>query len=502
MMAVGGTVEFSGARSPRFRWAPIVFAVSLVLVGIAWGLSSPVGSSPDDDFHLPSIWCAPTAPDDLCRDLGPSSRDGFRRVEVSASLGPDVACYRYQMFESAGCQRLGTSDVIETTANDDLYPGGYYFLMGSFAREGVAQSVVLMRLINFVVCVALLVASALLAPARIRRSAAVALIATSVPMTLFLFSSTNPSGVVIASSSAIWMMLHALLEPAERRARVLQVAVLVVAATLALTSRSDAGMFFVIAAIAVAFSQPRARLKEIASHRVVIILLAASAVFMAIALISRFPDAGIGIGMQRADYERSLGEVFFYNVVNLPLMWTGGLGGQGLGWLDTPIPLVVSFVAVPLVVFLIVLGYREASTGGRRSVAWLLGMLVVIPFYVMASDRSLVGEIFQARYLLPLLPIAVMCALESTRFARGEVSLRSAAFVGVVALSIAQAAALHANMRRYVTGVEIRVLDLDANREWWWPWGPSANVVLMMGVVGFTVVAWRIARWLEPRGSG
>jgi len=321
-------------------------------------------------------------------------------------------------------------------------------------------------------------------------------------MTLFLFSSTNPSGVVIASTSAMWMMLHGLLEPAERRARTLQVAILVAAAALALTSRSDAGMFFVIAAIAVAFSQPRARLKEIASHRVVIILLVASALFMALALISRFPDAGIGIGMQKADYDRSLGEVFFYNFVNLPLMWTGGLGGQGLGWLDTPIPLVVSFVAVPLVVLLIALGYRDASTGGRRSVAWLLGMLVVIPFYVMANDRSLVGEIFQARYLLPLLPIAVMCALESTRFARGEVSLRSVGTVAVVALSIAQAAALHANMRRYVTGVEIRVLDLDTNREWWWPWGPSANVVLLMGTIGFTVVAWRIARWLEPRGSG
>lgn len=501
-MADGGLVEMSVARSLRARWAPVAFVVSLLLVGIAWALSSPVGSSPDDDFHLPSIWCAPTAPDELCRDLGPSSRDGFRRVEVSASLGPDVACFRYQMFESAGCQRLGATDVIETTANDDLYPGGYYFLMGAFAREGVAQSVVLMRLINFALCVALLVASALLAPARIRRSAVVALIATSVPMTLFLFSSTNPSGAVIASTSAVWMMLHALLAPAERRARSLQVGVLVVAAVWALTSRSDAGMFLVIAAVAVAFSQPRTRLREIVSHRVVVALLVVSAAFIALALVSRFPDAGIGIGMQKADYDRSWGEVFFYNFVNLPLMWTGGLGGQGLGWLDTPIPLVVSFVTVPLVVLTIAVGYRDASTGGRRSVAWLLGMLAVIPFYVMASDRSLVGEIFQARYLLPLLPVVVMCALESTRFARGEVSLRSAATVVVIALSVAQAAALHANMRRYVTGVEVRVLDLDTNREWWWLWGPSANAILLMGTIGFAVASWQVARWLEPRGSG
>jgi len=501
-MADGGMVEIRGARSLRPRWAAVSFVVSLLAVGIAWALSSPVGSSPDDDFHLPSIWCAPTAPNDLCRDLGPSSRDGFRRVEVSASLGPDVACYRYQMFESAGCQKLGSTDVIETTANDDLYPGGYYFLMGAFAREGVAQSVVLMRLINFALCAALLVASALLAPARIRRSAAVALVVTSVPMTLFLYSSTNPSGVVIASTSAVWMMLHVLLVPAERRTRAMQVGLLVVAAVLALTSRSDAGVFLVIAAVAVAFSQPRERLKEIASHRVIMILMAASAVFIAMALISRFPDAGIGIGMQKADYDRSLGEVFFYNFINLPLMWTGGLGGQGLGWLDTPIPHIVTFVAVPLVVVAIALGYRDASTGGRRSVAWTLGMLAVVPFYVMAIDRSLVGEIFQARYLLPLLPIAVMCALESTRFSRGEVSLRSASTVAVVALSIAHAAALLANMRRYVTGVEVRVLDLDSNREWWWPWGPSANVVLLIGTVGFAVAAWQITRWLETRGSG
>ncbi|MBU3689328.1 MAG: hypothetical protein B7C54_01730 [Acidimicrobiales bacterium mtb01] len=480
--------------------APVVFALSLLLLGTAWALSSPVGSSPDDDFHLPSIWCSPTAPNDLCRDLGPSSRDGFKRVEVVASLGPEVACFRYQMFESAACQDLQTTDLVETTANDDLYPGGYYFLMGSLAREGIAQSVVLMRLFNFALCMAMLVLSVFLAPTRIRRSAAVALVVTSVPMTLFLFSSTNPSGMVISSTSVVWILMHALLEPAGRRARALQVGLLVLAATLALTSRSDAGVFLVVAAVSVAFSQPRSKIKEVMSHRVVVALVAASAVFIALALVSRFPDAGIGIGMQKVDYDRTLAEVFFYNFINLPLMWTGGLGGQGLGWLDTPLPLVVTFVAVPLVVVLITLGYRDASTEGRRSVAWILAMLAVIPFYVMAIDRSLVGEIFQARYLLPLLPIAVMCALASTRFSRGEISIGSAGIFAVVALSVAQAAALHANMRRYVTGVEVRVLDLDSGREWWWPWGPSANLVLVMGTAGFAIAAWQISRWVDRSG--
>ena len=31
--------------------------VTMFVTGATWALSSPAGSSPDDDFHLPSIWC-------------------------------------------------------------------------------------------------------------------------------------------------------------------------------------------------------------------------------------------------------------------------------------------------------------------------------------------------------------------------------------------------------------------------------------------------------------
>lgn len=481
----------------RRRLLATVLVLSLAFVGAAWALASPVGSSPDDDFHLPSIWCASSAPDHLCRDLGPSTRDGFRSVEVASALGPQVACYRYQMFESGACQDLAADGVIETAANEDLYPGGYYFVMGFFARDGVAQSVVLMRLINFALCVGMLAAAVALAPARIRRSAVVGALVTSVPMALFLFSSTNPSGVVVAAIPTAWITLHSLLEDSDRRTRIARIAVLVFACGLALTSRSDAGVFLVLTAVAVAFAQPRDRLRALVTHRVTIALIAASAIFIAVALVSRFPNAGIGIGMQKENYDRSLGEVFFYNFVNLPLMWTGSLGGQGLGWLDTPIPVLTTFVTVSLVVLVVALGAKASTVGGRRAVVWMMGMLFVIPFYVMATDRSLVGEIFQARYLLPLVPVLVMAGLESTPFARGATGNRSAMRVGAVALSLAQAVALHANMRRYVTGVEVRTLGLDANREWWWPWGPSANLVMLMGTIGFAAVCWWVVRWLE-----
>jgi len=44
-------------QKSRFRLLYIAPALALIAL-MAWALASPMGSSPDDDFHLTSIWCA------------------------------------------------------------------------------------------------------------------------------------------------------------------------------------------------------------------------------------------------------------------------------------------------------------------------------------------------------------------------------------------------------------------------------------------------------------
>ena len=42
----------------RLRWWRVVLPLALLVVFGSWAVTSPVGSSPDDDYHLSSIWCA------------------------------------------------------------------------------------------------------------------------------------------------------------------------------------------------------------------------------------------------------------------------------------------------------------------------------------------------------------------------------------------------------------------------------------------------------------
>ena len=51
----------------REKLAKILRPLSLFLLGVvafgSWALSSAVGSAPDDDYHLTSIWCSSFAGD-------------------------------------------------------------------------------------------------------------------------------------------------------------------------------------------------------------------------------------------------------------------------------------------------------------------------------------------------------------------------------------------------------------------------------------------------------
>ena len=40
------------------RWWRVALPLALLVVFGSWAVTSPVGASPDDDYHLSSIWCA------------------------------------------------------------------------------------------------------------------------------------------------------------------------------------------------------------------------------------------------------------------------------------------------------------------------------------------------------------------------------------------------------------------------------------------------------------
>jgi hypothetical protein len=167
----------------------LLMPVLALLVFGAWALSSPPGSSPDDDFHQTSIWCADGVVNGTC---DASSRPGHYTVPPLVANG---SCYAFKPDESGACQATvaGTPTTTDRGNFDGLYPPFYYAFMHTFVTGDVNVSIVAMRLVNAIIFVALTSVLCWLLPARRRWNLVWSLAITMIPLGLFLIPSVNPS---------------------------------------------------------------------------------------------------------------------------------------------------------------------------------------------------------------------------------------------------------------------------------------------------------------------
>src|SRR5512133_358244 len=99
--------ERCGSRSRR----AIVAAVGVLLllaVGVAWSVASPLGATPDEDFHLASIWCSALAPSGSCERTGVPEDPHVERVIVPAQLLHQsmAGCFAFHPDVAASCQAI------------------------------------------------------------------------------------------------------------------------------------------------------------------------------------------------------------------------------------------------------------------------------------------------------------------------------------------------------------------------------------------------------------
>ena len=480
----------------RWGWIPML-AVSLGLLGGAWSLSSPIGSSPDDDFHLGSLWCSDLAPDELCRPTAraTSSLDeeirvaidnGSRLVRVPAGVGPGALCFAFDPTASAACQNeVSATEFVESRANDGLYPGGYYLVMGALVSSSEGRSVVLIRFASFLAAVSLIVGAAIAASPHLRRAYVLAVLATSIPLGLFLFASTNPSGMAVAGVGAAFVCANAYLRASSKPKLAVTGALGAAAALSAFMARSDAGLYVAVAC-ACALVLERAWHRTMWTRSLGVILIAALGL-LSLALSTQTSSATDGIGTTEST--ASLGTILWNNVVNLPSLWAGSLGvGWGLGWLDTRLPDVVGVGMVLAAGGLLLWGLGDVRRAKLLTAAIALLTITFIPLYLLAADRRLVGETVQPRYLLPMLVVVFTICLIPANEYRRSLNRTQIVSIGIV-FCVAHSISLHSNIRRYVTGQEVRGVNLNTSIEWWWPIDITPMGVWFIGSAAFVIVA-------------
>jgi len=464
----------------------------MIVIGIfvalsAWATSSPAGSSPDDDFHLTSIWCSQISSTTLCETTSDTS---IRNVNESLVK---VSCFASDANVSGGCQKdLGLFDSSKTVETDrgsftGNYPPLFYGTMNLFAGEDIPSSALLMRILNVALFASLLAVILFALPLSLSRTVVVMWLITLVPLGLFLVASNNPSSWALTGLGMGWVSLYGFLT-IENSRRWILLTTYVISGFMAAGSRGDAALYFVLVSVVVTFLCFVQR-KDFYFR--LIFPLAMSLV----ALIFFFSSQQSGVattGLPFSDLndptkDRTALGVLFYNIVQLPFLFTGIFGTWNLGWLDTVMPGVVW--ALSLAVFISVM-FTSLSQMSKRIIASLIFLFLVIvslPLYVLQAALAHVGEQVQPRYVFPLVIVFAGISLLTI----GKETFRFSPLQSVVIfifLAVSQSVALYVNTRRYVWGLDSSSgWNLDVNTEWWWNFGPSPMFNWVLGSLGFAV---------------
>ena len=466
--------------------------VGALLAGTGWALSSPSGSSPDEDFHLGSIWCADADDQSICDRVGTWEDTGGPIVRVPA-LVTASACYAGNSAVSGECQdEVIKQGVLETIRVDkDDYPGGFYRVMHVFAGDDIRGSVLTMRLFNVALTVGLFTALVLSGTRVTRRLQLYTLSAVMIPLGWFLIASVNPSGWAVTGVTVFGFALHSVFLVRSRARLVTNIVLAGAGVALGTSARGDAAVYTVIVALSVCLLHWRTLMRR---RTLLLIPAAAVVVCSAVALTS---GQVASIATPEPATPRSGAEVLVQLATSFPLLGSGIFGyGWGLGWLDTYMPAMTVCSVMSVVAFLGLNGLARLNVGKALAVATLGGAFFAIPLLTLYRARLFVGEAVQPRYVLPLAPVLLLLLLTGRRAGRGFRLARWQAFATWVLLSAANAAALYTNMWRYVTGTDQATLFADA--EWWWGGWPDPVITWVVSSLGFACFAASVM-WVSRR---
>jgi hypothetical protein len=485
------------AAIQRIRMIHLVPVLAFLALS-AWAFASPVGASPDDDYHLASIWCANEARTDLCVS-DEVHGDDWRVLLPGITSAP---CYVADVDASAECQEFradpGPTRAAQHGNWNGSYPPVYYAVMNVFASTDIQTSALAMRFVNIALFVAFTTALAVLLPLTLRVPLIAGWAITMVPLTGFLIASNNPAAWALVGVGGSWLAALGWFRSTGTRAWVLG-GLTVLGVLLAAGARTDAAVYTILGlgiASVLSFERSRAFALKLILPAVLVIF---AAVLFRTSGYAAVAEGGLTGGIPDPEVRDPLA-VLAFNVISIPQLWTGVFGSWGLGWRMETWPgfAMVEFAALVVFIGLASLGFRAMPLRKALMTVALVVTLYVLPLYILTVSTSVVSENVQPRYLLPLVVVlgGLMLFTGTDRpLTPGPWHIIPA----IVLLTGANAIALYINLRRYITGLDVQQLSLESRAEWWWsgfPVGPT--VVCLFGVVAFAAAVGILgAEWLR-----
>lgn len=481
-------------RTSRWRQPMAVVALGAMfwLALVAWAVSSPTGSSPDDEFHLANIYCA--TGDWTCTPEGQRAAPCYAwSPAVNGDCDPRDVRPLGTVFPLAAEPMGPLTDPVTTGISGDR-PALYPHVLSPLVSETLAETSAKVRIFNAALAVVMALLSVALTTRRIRAAVSLSWILAAVPLGYFMVASVNLSSWAIVGIVALWGPLLSVLSstrldrPAIGRLVFCQAAIV-----MAVGSRNDSPLYIGIVTLALlSFTMSRDVLHE-ARWRLLVPLV------IGVECIAVFARVTFG----RAEYVISQLEVapttddgWFQILFAGPTTVLLAVVNPSLGWLDTDLPTLVDALASAALFGAVLVG---AGVMYRRKAA-AVGVLVVMMWLLLMVVWSRTTA-SQPRYFLPVL--MVLSGLMLLPAARGRAMLLTRLQLGLVlaALTVANSLALLTNLQRYLTGLNGTTLDplelaaLPAPMWWWQSLPLTPFQVWLLGTVAFALgcaVMWRL----------
>jgi hypothetical protein len=484
---------------------PLIGALLWVALA-AWAIASPVGASPDEDYHLAMLYCAAGEAD--------CTTEGVR-------AGP---CYAMKPEVSADCAAYATRTAPDTTGIiPGHYPPLYYAAMSAFVGPTLGDTTLTIRLINATLTVLVVIASVALSAPVLRIAVGLSWLA-AVPLGLYFLTSVNPTAWSILALAGLWgPLLTWLTSPSGpgvvwtggywRRQTIIQLVFIMVLAVMGLGARSETALWLpLIAGVVALFPLPwPLGRRSWADPRLLRLVLPVVLVVMSLITLLVYSGAKadrIAEGVSTAATPAYRGWQIVQQTLNsvLGVLGLPGVPGSGLGTYDVPVPAVAAAAVTAALAGLVLIGLGAMYT--RKALA--LGSLTVLGLTVTGLLWSQYNwEYFQPRYFLPLLFVFVGLALlpglaRARRWPALPTSPRitDVQFTVVLAcVAVANAMALLSTMLRYVRGVQyqptrdplterspiINPGGLPDDLPDWWLGSVSPLTAWVLGSVAFTI---------------
>jgi hypothetical protein len=478
-----------------------VFVVVLVLAFLnmaVWSYATPLFASPDEPAQVARA-VALVHGDLIGRTVHKASNaiTDVTIPKVYAAGGPYGSCFTFKDTVSAACAKPLTRSQTEvrTITYVGRYPPLYYAIVGLPSLFTTSSAgIYAMRLVSaFLNAIFIALAAMSIVAWSRHRFLLVGLLAAATPMTFFLGSVVNPSGMEIMSALCLWSAgLVLALERADRPPPGLVAVVTVSAATL-LLSRPLSPLWVVAIVLFLALLAGwrgvcgivRARSVRWAALPLLVLGLCAVGWIVWAHALDLLP-----VGVKATETGSPLAASILGNTAT----WLNQMVGV-FGWLDTLSPLLTYLIWYAVVGLLLLLALSCARARHVGAILLLLAVVVFVPVAISYGQAHRLGIIWQARYIMPMavgVPLMTAALVERSP-ALQAVRTRVATMI-CVALAIASCGAFEEALRRYVTGVLGPIDYLHGVHRVWHP--PFGAIALDVAALVLIVAAAAFIRYL------